>query len=338
MPLSTKADVLSPLYRNCLFRSDERVDAHDHVSRELADHLLRWKSGMPDVAMFKGSLNRLSMYLLRYGAEVEVTPNPFDDFTLVHTSLSGGAEIEVDGQKLVIAEGRTGVLTPKQRVRLRWYPGTQQLILKVPHVLLRELAHLDEADKPELTPGYLLDRRLCSQWDLIMHSLLNAMSMPAESALDKTWLDHFEHNAALFLLSHQVRGSAQASALGLQVVQPGQLKDAVLGAGDSRRMNMLLEYMDARLGAPLSLEDMASAAGVSIRTINELCHRQHGVTPMELLRNLRLDAVRSRLRAQPDLSITETALTFGFGHLGRFSAYYFDRFGELPRQTQARPE
>jgi transcriptional regulator GlxA family with amidase domain len=54
---------------------------------------------------------------------------------------------------------------------------------------------------------------------------------------------------------------------------------------------------------------------------------------MELLRDTRLDAVRSRLMSQPQTSITSTALTFGFGHLGRFSGYYRTRFGELPRDT-----
>ena len=54
---------------------------------------------------------------------------------------------------------------------------------------------------------------------------------------------------------------------------------------------------------------------------------------VNLLRNMRLDAVRAQLLLQPDLNITETALQFGFGHLGRFASYYADRFGELPRQT-----
>ena len=47
MSLSFKAGILSPLYRNCIFRSDERVMMHDHVSQELAEHGLRWKSGIP---------------------------------------------------------------------------------------------------------------------------------------------------------------------------------------------------------------------------------------------------------------------------------------------------
>jgi len=39
-------------------------------------------------------------------------------------------------------------------------------------------------------------------------------------------------------------------------------------------------------------------------------------------------------RAQ--VNVTAIALDHGFGHLGRFSAYYRQRFGELPRETAAR--
>ena len=90
--MPNKSSALTPLYRNCLFRSDVRVEAHEQVARELVDHALRWKQGAPAAAMYKGEASRLKMYLLQYGAEVEVTPGPFDDFVLVHTSLAGGAE------------------------------------------------------------------------------------------------------------------------------------------------------------------------------------------------------------------------------------------------------
>nr|WP_243645044.1 helix-turn-helix domain-containing protein [Rhodovulum euryhalinum] len=35
-------------------------------------------------------------------------------------------------------------------------------------------------------------------------------------------------------------------------------------------------------------------------------------------------------------TVTEAAITCGFGHLGRFSAAYRARFGEAPSQTRAR--
>jgi transcriptional regulator GlxA family with amidase domain len=100
----------------------------------------------------------------------------------------------------------------------------------------------------------------------------------------------------------------------------------------------LLAYIDTKLCAPILVEDLARAAGVSGRALNALCHRHHGIPPMELLRNLRLDAARARLLTDASASITDTALAFGFGHLGRFSAYYFSRFQELPRDTQRRRE
>ncbi len=334
MKPTLRSDPLAALYRNRLFRSDVRVEAHDHVSRELVDHVLRWKRGTPDAAMFKGELNQLKMYLLHYGAEVEVTPQPFDEFTLVHTSLAGGAEVEVDGQRLEVTEGRTAVLAPRRSVRLRWYPGTKQLIVKVPHALLRELAQR-EADEPlGLSPGYLIARGPASQWDLLSGALLHAIALPREAACASAWLDHFERNVALFLLAHQPSGPLPAPNAGVSRSRMLEATGATPAIGGRNRIDALTEYLDARLGAPVALEDMARAAGVSVRTLNELCRRHLGVTPMELLRQRRLDAARARLRMQPNASITETALSFGFGHLGRFSHYYFERFRELPRQTQ----
>jgi AraC-like DNA-binding protein len=227
------------------------------------------------------------------------------------------------------------VLAPKKHARLRWYPGTEQLILRVPYALIREVTSRAADDDPRLAPGFLVPRAHGAQWDLIAQSLLNILSMPSESAVHRNWLDHFERNVALFLLSHQPAIPAAPLALTSGSAPPEPTADA-LRAGDSRRMGALLAYMDSRLCAPISLEDLARAAGVGVRTLNALCHHHHGVTPMELLRNMRLDGVRRRLQLHPDASITDTALAFGFGHLGRFAHYYHERFHELPRETQAR--
>lgn len=333
MPLTPNADVLSALYRNCVFRSGLRTDAHEQVSLELAEHALRWKQGVPDAALFKGQLNQLSVYALQYGAEVEVAPRPFDGFSLVHTSLAGGAEIECDGHVMGVSEGRTAVLAPTSRVRLRWRSGTRQLIVKVPDSLMRAVCGRRPDDAaPGLAPGFLLPTALASQWDLIAQSLLNVLAVADDGGIRAEWRDHFERSLALFLLVHCPPSPAAA-----QAVPAPQARGAPPQAGSRggiRQMDALHEFIHARLCAPISLEDLARAAGVSLRTLNVLCRRYHGATPMELLRNIRLDAARVQLLTDPVASITDTALTFGFGHLGRFSAYYFARFDELPRDTQ----
>jgi len=335
MSLSPKLEALSAVYNNCLFRSDTRVEVHEHVARELSDHVLRWKQGSPDAALFKAEMNHLRVYVLRYGAEVEVTPRPFDGFTLVHTALIGGAEFESDGVMMSVPEGRTAVLSPKHHIRLRWLPGTQHFIVKVPDSLLLDVSGRSPEDALALTPGLVLPHALGLQWDLITQSLLNIVSQSSSSDIRPEWRDHFERNLALFLLVHQLQQPAQPSAVVSADSGSGQY-DSRLQVGGAKQMEALLEYIESRLCAPISLEDLARVAGVSFRTLNMMCHRHHGVTPMILLRNMRLDAVRTRLLTVPSATITDAALAFGFGHLGRFSGYYFARFNELPRETQKR--
>jgi AraC-like DNA-binding protein len=334
MPLSPRNPALATLYSHPLFQSDVRVEAHDHVARELTDHALRWKAGAPDAAMFKGEFDRLKVYALRYGPEVEVSARPFEDFSLVHTSLGAGAEIECDGQRLWVAEGRTAVLSPRTRIRLRWSPGNQQFIVRVPNSLLQEAGSL-HADSPALlASGFLLPRELEAQWELIAHSLLNLLSCPDRSPVHANWVGHVERNLALFLLLHQPV-NAPALLSPLQEALHGKTAHETTSHG-MRQMDAVMAYIESRLCAPVSLEDLARAAGVSSRTLNALCQRHFALSPMELLRNARLDAVRARLLLDPAASITETALEYGFGHLGRFAGYYAARFNELPSDTQKR--
>lgn len=329
MALQRGSEDLLPIYQSCVFRSDARVDSHWHVSRELAEHSLNWKRGSADVALFKRRLQQIEMYVLRYGAEVDVRPRPFEEFALVHVSLRGAAEMTVDGVRIEVGEGRTALLAPRDDLSLRWHAGTEQLIMKLPFELLRS-ADPDADGELALLPAFVLPSRLNSQWEMLVRSLLNVARLPQDSAPNPAWLGHFERNVALFLLNHQPEGATHSL-----VTTPGyQYAGEEEGVSeDARRLDAMLQYMQSRLSAPVSLNDLAAAAGVSVRTLNALCHRHLGETPMNHLRNMRLDAVRTKLKLQPGISITATALDYGFGHHGRFSAYYLRRFGELPRET-----
>lgn len=330
------SDELFPIYRSCVFRSDARSESHLHVAEELAEHELRWRRGAADVAFFKGALRQLKLYVLRYGAEVDVRPRPFDGFALVHMSLRGAAEIESDGVHIDVPEGRSALIAPRSDIRLRWHAGTEQLIVKVPLGLL-ERERVDGLDPLALAPASLIPAQVASHWDLLLKSLLNVVRLHEASSPDPVWLDHLERNIATFLLSHQDTMPKRQLFPSLQLGNDSAAcADAETAGSDARRLEAMLRYMEQRLAAPVSLYDLAAAAGVSTRTLNSLCHRHFGETPMNLLRNMRLDAVRSRLLAQPDSNITSVAMEFGFGHVGRFASYYAERFGELPRQTGSR--
>ena len=334
MPLTLSSKALTPLTAQCLFRSDERVAVHDHVARELADHSLRWRRGAPDAVMHKGRTEHLHVYMLKYGAEVEVTPHPFDDFCLVHTSLVGGLEIETDGQRLYIAEGRSAVLPARQSMRLHWQPGTAQLIVRVPHALLREVTGMQPDQAVDIGPGQVLPREHTALWDLHTEALLGAMSLTADTPMRAAWLTHFERSVAMFVAA-QAR-TAQGSGQPTEAPVPVDHGTVAGGSRQAQRIDAVMHYIDSHIGAPISLEDLARAGNMSVRTLHQLCAQVHDLSPMAWVRERRLQAARRYLRLHPQATVTDTALRFGFAHAGRFASYYKARFGEMPSQTQAR--
>ncbi|MFJ4297902.1 helix-turn-helix transcriptional regulator [Curtobacterium sp. NPDC089689] len=94
-------------------------------------------------------------------------------------------------------------------------------------------------------------------------------------------------------------------------------------------------FMHARFDRPLTVPQIAEAAEVSVRTLQEAFQRHEGVTPMAFLREIRLEKARLGLQlADPDVSsVAAVAISCGFKHMGRFSGAYHEEFGEYPGET-----
>ncbi len=94
------------------------------------------------------------------------------------------------------------------------------------------------------------------------------------------------------------------------------------------------QFIDANCTEPLRLADIALAVGVPERTLRDGFQKFRGISPMQYLRQIRLERARDALRhAPPDARIAEIALDCGFLHLGRFAVDYRTRFGESPSET-----
>jgi transcriptional regulator GlxA family with amidase domain len=95
--------------------------------------------------------------------------------------------------------------------------------------------------------------------------------------------------------------------------------------------------LTTRLREPWSVPRMASALGLSRRTLHRIVRRESGVSPMVLLRRARMAEARARLESPvPGATVTRIALDCGFAHLGRFSQEYAAQFGESPSATLRR--
>ena len=84
-----------------------------------------------------------------------------------------------------------------------------------------------------------------------------------------------------------------------------------------------------------SMNAVAKAANISVRTLETSFRTHMDVTPHAYLRTVRLKMTRDALSDGRDQrSIADVAAAHGFPHAGRFAQYYADLFGETPSQTR----
>ena len=110
---------------------------------------------------------------------------------------------------------------------------------------------------------------------------------------------------------------------------------ATSGAAGNHHLRRAEDYIHSHLREEFSLLDLIDAVGTSPSTLLRAFNTHHGVSPMQYVKRLRLEAVRrSLLAADPQNgTVGRVASEFGFRQLGRFSAEYRSVFGELPSVT-----
>ncbi|WFU12383.1 AraC family transcriptional regulator (plasmid) [Rhizobium sp. CB3090] len=98
-----------------------------------------------------------------------------------------------------------------------------------------------------------------------------------------------------------------------------------------KRLKRAIEYMHANISSPMTITDIAEAAGTSVRALQAAFQQFKGTTPLNYIRTTRLECVRKELTdPASSLSVAEVARSWGFSHMGRFAALYQQSFGEMP--------
>jgi AraC-like DNA-binding protein len=94
------------------------------------------------------------------------------------------------------------------------------------------------------------------------------------------------------------------------------------------------DFMRANAAVPIRMNEVAAAAGCSVRTLNAVFRQFRDTTPLAALHTIRLEQVRTELAHNvTGASISEVSRRFGFTNPGRLAAAYRRRFGESPAET-----
>ncbi len=91
-------------------------------------------------------------------------------------------------------------------------------------------------------------------------------------------------------------------------------------------------WLQQRLSSPPTLREMAARAHLSPAHFAVAFKRETGLTPLEYLTNLRIEAAATRLRAERATSITQIALDLGFSSPQYFGMVFQKRKGCSPSQ------
>ncbi|GBH18642.1 AraC-type DNA-binding domain and AraC-containing protein [Pseudomonas syringae pv. actinidiae] len=120
--------------------------------------------------------------------------------------------------------------------------------------------------------------------------------------------------------------------------QPNTLQNPLSAPEPARRISPYFvkrteEFILAHAHEPLSIEQLAEHAGVSVRTLFSGFREFRNTSPMAFLRHVRMERVHLELRNPGTDSVTDIAMKWGVAHLGRFSQEYRKHYGELPSAT-----
>jgi len=185
---------------------------------------------------------------------------------------------------------------------------------------------------------------VANELDLIVESLSFDNQVEPDTASIRRWrfavatgIRALQTDGASSLLWHETQRHIVRSLLQLYPLHAVALSTAHNERGTAR-LRAAVDYIHEHAHEPLPVRDIAAAAGLSVRGVQESFKQIFDRSPLTFVRDVRLARVHEQLRAlEPGtVHIGDVARSWGFAHIGRFSASYFRRFGEYPRDTLRR--
>ena len=274
------------------------------------------------------NFGQVDVIRLGYGAHVRIQPDDLVDYYLIQIPQYGQATVRCGREEVESVPGVASVLSPNAEIDMNWQASNEQIMIKIDRLLLEQTAQ-----------------------DLGVDTLVSGVHFPAKFECHKSvswqlmlrYLVDCARNSFTMqrspLLIRQLEQLVVTTLLGEHppVQQSGfnRVRSAIL----PRHIKQVENYLHEHIDQPINLDVLAAQTQVSVRTLQVAFKEHCGVSPMQYLRQLRLDRVRADLLTHGDsaeCSVADIALRWGFAHLGRFSAAYRDRFGETPSQSLQR--
>ncbi|HRL20353.1 MAG TPA: AraC family transcriptional regulator [Alcaligenes sp.] len=295
----------------------DKIKSHQ-LSQLRADQTLQTR--LRHVQFGQVALSRLG-----YGADVHIQPEHLAGFYLIQMPQYGTARVRCGGQTVESCPDTATILNPNEDVDMVWHANNEQLMLKVDRSLVEQAARgMGMTVNPQ---------------GLVFPVRLRAHTQPSWQIMLRYVLDCARNSQDILrspLLISQLEQLTVTTLLGLH--PPAQAQHLAPGHVLPRHLKKVASYVQDHAHQPVTVDELGAVAGVSTRTLQQAFRDHYGLTPMQYLRQVRLDRLRHELIHSDthNLSLADLAIRWGFAHQGRFSAEYRNRFGETPSATLLR--
>lgn len=312
------------------FRSHNLEQARDTISSAYDSHQLDTlgRAKNIDISLHVAALNSVSFSLVQYSSDVVATVAEGSGIYVL-MPLSGELEVHSDGRHIRCLPGAAIIQNAGVGFQKVMRNGYRQLVVKFdPDSLLAHLGALrGEHYQNPIWFESAMDIKSAtgaSWWrtvNYVMEELRNADHSGPQQLIN----DPLERLLIQNILRCQPHNYSQV----LQSPKSIQMTPWYVRRAE--------EYLRAKLGESVTLEGLAEVTGVSARSLQYGFRKAYGATPMQYLKDLRLEQVRAHLlKAEPQACVTPIAMACGFKQLGWFARQYKEKYGETPSETMRR--
>ncbi len=234
--------------------------------------------------------------------------------------LRGHVEVEINGQAFTADATRAVLQAPWEDLKFRSTPATQTFFYGIDMALVHK--SLPEAFRGRC--GYILEGPYRNVLKQTLIGFAESLDDWATGAVGTKRLPSF--------FGHLESAVSACLADGIREWATGGYEGGRIG---HMPIMTIRTFISDNLASELTVGEIAAAAGVSIRTLQKGFVDHYFMSPKQMLKIMRLDKARELLKARKDksCSVSEVCKTVGYGHAGRFSREYAERFGESPSET-----
>ncbi|MCU4338074.1 AraC family transcriptional regulator [Acinetobacter dispersus] len=323
MQSSFKLDHLHYLDEFLLFKSNDYQTIKDQISHYLCPHRFDVEVQEPLNTRLNGfSFGNGALYDLKYSAPVMINIEDSADFYLFRITLEGQCELKFDRQQIVQSEGIMSVTHPHMRQQIITNQHCRNIILKLAQQDIEtQLFNMLGCRSQEplrfnssLSCGLEGIDAIIETLNYLCHAYYNIRNWSFISASFSQYL------IELILLKIPNNYTERLNAQRQQLL-PSYIKRAQ-------------QYIQEHIQQTISLADLSQYCEVSIRTLQKGFSQYLQQSPVEYIREQRLERVHLALQQAPSHeTVTDILLDHGIQSFGHFSSLYKKRYGCLPSHT-----